>query len=162
MIKYVLFDWDGTVSPGYSILPWTDNLVEKALFSAGKRRDIREAFRQHESGRRGYEWLCEETAGLYSEGLAGRPKTAVDRAGDEFVGEGRHPINPIFEDIFMIANLNMINIVVVSGAPSSLLKAYAKKYHISRVYSLDVEADADGRFLPSVRTNYGLSRSLRE
>ena len=153
-----LFDWDGTVYQGFTILPWTRYLNSNKLFSSSAIKQIEDLFRKYEQGEIDHDNLSKETSLIYAADLSGRSIEEVSKAAIDFASLSQSQLFAFAKTLFStLSTFGMIN-VVVSGAPAILLRGYAKYLAMDHIFGLELTEDASsGKFLNSIKVNPGVS-----
>ncbi len=155
VLSVALFDWDGTVSPDFTLVPWIRFLCARNLLTKESIESIEYLFLSYEQHRIRYKELADETALAYAQGLAGIRLRAISKAATEFVCSNQHPIYSYAPNLFRNFRALHITNIVVSGAPAELLRAYAKQHFIDHVYGVELEVDSRGIFTGVVTNNPG-------
>jgi HAD superfamily phosphoserine phosphatase-like hydrolase len=154
--RVVLFDWDGTVVPDFTILPWVARLSEEGLVRYGTTDRIRKTFECYYKGRKSYEDLCRDTASIYARGIAGFHSADLSMAAEQFVRSQQSNLYPYAPALFRRLDKLDIRTIVVSGAPICVLQAFAKKHPIHEMFGLEIAIDGSGYFVPRIMQNGGL------
>lgn len=153
-----LFDWDGTVNPGFTLLPWTSFLRDRELLTAQSFHKITGLFHAYNNSEINHEMLCHSTADAYAQGLRGRDSKEIEVVAGLFVQMGDPKLYSYATELFALLKYQKISIVVVSGTPSILLREYAKVYPIDQVFGLELRANARDALTGEILNNPGLMK----
>lgn len=153
-----LFDWDGTLRPGFTILPWCRFLQDKALLKTPLVDHLEQLFASYRASRLTYEELAVQSAVLYAEGTIGIAVDLLNKTAREFILHPASQLYPFAGAVLGLFRSAGIRNIVVSGAPSEVLGAYLAKMPIDEVWGLEVRNEA-GR---STVNNRALPREKAE
>lgn len=155
--RFALLDWDGTLCPGFTLLPWCRFLVEERLLPKAAAIAVEELFLCYGNHELSHDDLCERTATFYAHGLAGAVAEDVAEAAERFL---RTPAGATYSFVAPLLSefeSRRIAVAVISGAPGVILREHARNLPIGRVFGMEVPIDRQGRYTGTVAENFGLA-----
>lgn len=161
MVKPIsaIFDWDGTVFPGFTLLPWTDYLATRDLFPRQSVEQLSALFDKYYSDQIGHDDLSIETSRNYAKGLAGISVYEVQEAAKAFALTNRQKIYGYVPQLLDFLHANLVHVFVVSGAPVEVLKGFAEIFPIDRVLGLEISVDGEQHYISEVKLNLALAEN---
>ena len=135
-----LLDWDGTLRPGFTILDWTDFLVERAVVDPAVSASIQSLVARYRAGDLGYEQLATQSGSALASGLGGVATNLVHRLAGVFAQRDAPRLQPFTSALIDLLERHRARVVVISGAPEEPLQAHGKRLGISVVRGLRLEA----------------------
>ncbi len=157
--RAAVFDWDGTLCPDYTIMPWIKFLVTKSLFAPESVTRMERLFDGFKSKAVDEEQLCLQAATIYGEGLTGKHCKAVDAAATEFAVRQKPELHNFAEPLISLLMRSGVSCVVVSGAPLEVLNAHCQILALDNVFGLELKRAASETFSSEVLMNCGLSET---
>lgn len=157
--RAAVFDWDGTLCPDYTILPWIKFLVTKKLFASECLQRMESLFDGFKNKTVDEEQLCIQAAIIYGAGLTGKRCKTVDAAAAEFIVLQNAGLYDFAGPLLKLLRESGVSIFVVSGAPVEVLKAHREPLLLENVFGLKLECAAGETFNGAVLRNCGLSET---
>lgn len=151
-----LLDWDGTLRPGFTIVDWTEFLVERAVVSPGVGASIRRLVAGYQAGGVGYEQLATQSGEALALGLGGVAVDSLRRLAAVFARKDAARLRPFTIALLELLERHRARVVVISGAPEEPLLAHGKRLGLSVLRGLRLEAKA-GLYTGRVAENPGTS-----
>ncbi len=145
--QIALFDWDNTLSRGFTLLRWIDFLEERKYeIDKSQAAQIRLQYRSYQGGDIAYEDFAQTVVEAYVLAMTGCDAHALDTLGREFAEGDRGAIKPFARPLIDVLTARGVEIFVVSGAPSEPLRAHARWLGITHVRGLEL-ARLNGRLI---------------
>jgi phosphoserine phosphatase len=148
-----LFDWDGTLHPGFTVFPWSRFLSDRGLFTPRLADHLGQLLASYQASQLTHDELAIECANVYAEGALKVATGSLRKAAQEFVLSPAGQLYSFARPVLALLQSAGIRNVVISGAPSEVLKAYLPHFPLQDVWGLDVQRDEDIRLI----VNRGLS-----
>ncbi len=153
-----LFDWDGTVYPGFTLRSWTKFLVAQGLFSTTAQTQIADLFGLYYKGKIGHDELSNETSFVYAVGVSGQLVENISFAATEFIQSAEQRPYAFAGRVFNLLRSEGVQNIVISGVPAQVLRAYAKQFPLDQVVGLEIAIDElSKRFTNAIVSNPGQS-----
>ena len=137
-MEYALLDWDNTVRNGYTLFSLIDYLVETRFIDESVRKKIDTYKEDYSNGLMSHDQLAILACDYYSASLKGKSVEQYD-----LLLKGFHSTTDIFciygfaRRIFAFFKENSIIPIVVSGAPTDVVKMYQDEFSIKEIYAYD-------------------------
>jgi phosphoserine phosphatase len=152
-VAVALFDWDGTLRPGFTTRAWVRLLVRRRQFALPPLVRLAALERRYRGGGLAYDDFADLAALAYAQGVAGHETARARDLARRFVAADRG-IPGFVRPLLDLLHDRGLRVVVVSGTPQVVLDEYADRLGIDAVHGLEVEEDG-GRWRPSLRANPG-------
>jgi HAD superfamily phosphoserine phosphatase-like hydrolase len=133
-----IFDWDGTLREGFSLIDWMFFLSKKNIVKLKALNDLDILFKQFERKEIIYADLADKANKIYAEALQGISKKEIQKKAKEFVKTDIKIFNFVKSFMEGVHRKNAKNIII-SGAPVELLEEYAVILPIDMIYGLKLE-----------------------
>jgi len=155
---YALIDWDNTISRGYTIYRLTDYLLDEGAVPESLIREFDRLRITYRLGDLAYSVYTERTCETFAAALAGCSADAYRQAVSAFLPRNEHALIEDAEALFDLLRRYGIAVYLVSGAPSDVLRAYARRFGIRGLFGFELEESATGILTGRVVCNYGLDK----
>jgi len=156
-MKYALLDWDNTLRRGFTLFTWIDYLLDKGYISPSVRNDIMPFIEMEDSGLISHSELAKRASKIYAEGIRGLTYVEYEKCLVEYMETDESYIFNFVSDLFAILSKNNIDAIIISGSPELIIRRYAKRFNISKIYAM-LEEKTNGVFNGSVSQNFGYNK----
>jgi len=138
--RVALIDWDNTLHPGWTLIPWCEFLENECLIPEGnavaqKIKTLLSGYPKEQT----HDELAAQSSELYANAISSSPAPSISEAAHRFV-TNRSRFHPYrWVDPFLRGLVNLgIAPIIVSGAPADVLAAWAfsRKEMIAGCYGL--------------------------
>ena len=136
-----LFDWDGTLHAGQTVVPWVNFLVDHRAFNASGAAELSRLFAEHDSGGIGYEDFVTKALFAYARGIRGQQVSHIEELGREFVKTELGGILPFVRPLMRRLKDDGITPIIVSGSPVEVINAFAGELGIACVHATELVVD---------------------
>ena len=157
-----VFDWDGTVCAGFTILRWAEYLSVCNRFNPNQLEVMYSAIRDFEQRSVDYMSLVHIVAEAYAGGVKGVPSSEIHRLAKRFVAKELHWIYPYARVVIPWLSHREIKIVVVTGSPQEVIEAASKELPIGEIFGLSVDVDSQGHLTGHISRNPGSKKAKDE
>ena len=157
-MKYALLDWDNTLRKGYSIFSWCNFLIEKAVIdktSLDRINLIKQNYENRLISHDDFAKICCENFVNYLRGMSVEKITALEK---EFINVFKKDVFSFSKGILDCLENNDYKIIIVSGAPKSLISQCIADNKNVIVYGLEFEINND-KYTGLVERNYGFNKN---
>lgn len=155
--KYALFDWDNTVRNGYTMDSWVYYLYKQNILPADLLENLRQIKKTYEEKSITHDQYAEMACFQYTLALKDIRYDNLLCAAMKYLSYDREYLFYNIAALFNKIHENGIDTIVISGAPSIVLKLYKDEFHIKKIFALDGEV-VDGTFSGKVKHNYGFDK----
>ena len=157
-MKYALLDWDNTLRKGYSIFSWCNFLIEKAIIDETSLHKINSIKQNYENGLISHDDFAKTACEIFVNYLQGISVKMIAELEKEFIGIFKKDLFSFSEGILNCLENNDYKIIIVSGAPKSLIKQCVAENKNIEVFGLEFEEN-NNKYTGLVKTNYGFNKS---
>lgn len=155
-MKYALLDWDNTIRNGYTLFSLVDYFVENKIISPNVKIQVNSYFSAYRSGNMSHDSLAENACNVFAMSLCGSKEEIISKAIVKFVEKDKKQLFPFAPTIFDVLSQYNISPIIVSGAPTTVIKQY-KGFKIHTIYGFSMEIN-DGIYTGKVLNNYGCNK----
>lgn len=157
-MKYALFDWDNTLRKGYSLFSWCNFLVEKAIIDKTSLDEINSIKQKYEDGLISHDDFAKNACEKFGECLKGKSVKKITALEKEFINIFEKDVFSFSRRILNYLESNNYKIIIVSGAPKSLISQYVADNKNVTVYGLEFEEN-NNKYTGLVKRNYGFNKN---
>jgi phosphoserine phosphatase len=159
MNNIALFDWDGTLVKGFSILEWMKYLsihfnTEESI------NELNNQYHEYLCGGLEHDEFCNSSAAIYLKFMESKNVKEINTLAMYFVREQIKTISTDVPLLFYYLRAKRIKPFVLSGAPFELLRIYSIIYNFKIVGSLKLET-TKGYYNGKILYNSGLTKSKK-
>ena len=159
MKKYALFDWDNTVRKGYTLFSWINYLCEKQIISSSIIPSLEQIKSNYNNNTISHDQYAEFACSLFAKSLTGKNKKSLENLLPDYIE--KYDSTYFFKGIDLVFDLlysKKIDIIIISGAPSFVLRQYQERFHINSIFGFEEEV-IDESYTGRVLTNYGFNKA---
>jgi len=160
--KICLVDWDGTLRKGYLTFDWLCFLHHQDIISEAPVISFRRCIDLYKNGVLDYQNLIDQATLIYASAISGLKADYLASKAADFVQEDKGKLFSFCKPLLLYLKSIGVEVVVISGAPTNLLREYAKILPLSKIFGVTVEVDDHAVYTGVVRTNYGNLSSKRQ
>ncbi len=156
-----IFDWDGTLVRGFTILRWIEFLAHRRLFPAeglNYSRTLLESVRTHAISYRTFVLRLTRT---YSQGVRGLQAGEVRQLSQLFSVTEEVLLLPYASTAIKWLQSRGVGVVVLTGSPKEVVVPFIPALGLTQVFGLTIEAGADERYTGKIELNPGLARTKK-
>ena len=164
-----LLDWDGTLRPYYILFDWVKYLEERKIIKEGVLKELnscldcyKQAKNSNKPEKEIYNQLVEETARTYGYSIQGLKEEILVKHSFKFIEGDQKRLYPFAKMMLDHLHLKNIEVVIISGAPISLLERYSDILGFDKIYGLEYEINSIGEYTGKIIQNYGLYEKKEE
>lgn len=159
MNKIAIFDWDGTLSQGFSILEWVEFLSihfnEKQY-----KNELNDEHKKYLTGKLKHDEFSVSATTIYANFLKNKKVDIIEDLAVKFVREKLKNMSTDVAMLFYFLKQKGIKAYVLSGAPKELLKIYSIIYNFKIIGSLQL-GYTEGKYNGKIISNSGLTISKK-
>ncbi len=156
-MKYALLDWDNTLRKGYGIFSWCNFLVEKAIIDKTSLYKINLIRQKYESGLMSHDDFAKTACEIFANYLQGISVKKLAALEKEFIDIFKKDVFSFSRGILDCLENNNYKIIIVSGAPKSLIKQCITDNKNVIVFGLEFEKH-NNKYTGLVKRNYGFDK----
>lgn len=157
-MKYALLDWDNTIRNGYTLFSLIDYFVENKIITPNIKTQVDFYFSEYRSGNMSHDCLAEKACNVFAASLCGLREETINNAIVQFVEKDKKQLFSFSSTIFSVLRQHNILPIIVSGAPTTVIKQY-RRFQIHTIYGFSMETK-DGIYTGEVLSNYGYNKKL--
>lgn len=158
--RAALFDVDGTLVKGLSIVDFPRFLVGDGLFDRDSERAIRRLARLYAEGAATYRYISTRIPKLYARGIQGRRRSAVLDSARAFVAANQGRLFPYSARLVSFMAENGFLTVAVSGSPIEVIRPLMS-LGFQQVFGSEMEV-RNGTYTGKLRRNLILAEEKRK
>ncbi len=159
-MEYAVFDWDNTVRAGYTLFSWIDFLLNKGVLSQDLKDRVDKLRESYNNRDISHDVFAEKADVLYCNAMKGITKADYDDLVSEYMDYDKKSIFSFTKSIFRFLSRNDIRIVIISGAPESILTRYRQECDIDMIYAFSESFSEENVCSGEVLYNYGHRKEL--
>jgi phosphoserine phosphatase len=155
--KLVLFEWDGTISKGFTLLRWIKYLYVEGVVDKSVTDQVEILIKCYYEGGLSHNQLSLMVAEHYAQNLTGKSAVKVNELSLHFFKTDRQLLFHYSLDLFSQLKIHNIDAMFICGAPLPVLRHYQSWFGFTYFHCLDLECQ-DGIFVGDIRSNYDLAQ----
>ncbi len=155
-MKYALLDWDNTIRDGYTLFALVDYLVNRNIISGTIKSEFDLYIEKYKSNSISHDMLAKRACETFAKSLKNQKKSTIESAIEEYMEIDRNALFDFSSTIFEALNQNEVAPIIVSGAPSSIIRRYSE-FNIYRIYGFSLK-EINGIFTGDVSNNFGYNK----
>jgi len=156
-----LFDWDGTLREGFTIIDWIDFLCNKNTIDHKYKTLTLDLFDSYASGILSHDNLAIETGKIYAESIHKIDVNLLADIAFQFIETDESRLFPFARPLLKSLRDKFIRIFIISGAPIEILRAYSRTMFFDKIFGLEI-ASTDGLYTNNTVINPGSSSSKKK
>ena len=157
-MKYALLDWDNTLRKGYSIFSWCNFLVEKAIIDKTSLDRINLIKQKYENSLISHDDFAKTACEIFVNYLQGISVKKISTLEKEFIDIFTKDIFTFSKGLLNCLENNNYKIIIVSGAPKSLIRKSIANNKNVIIYGLEFEKN-NNKYTGLVKRNYGFNKN---
>lgn len=157
-MKYALLDWDNTLRKGYSIFSWCNFLVEKAIIDKTSLYRINLIKQKYEQRLISHDDFAKNACEIFVNYLQGISVNKIAALEKEFIDIFKKDVFSFSKGILNCLENNNYKIIIVSGAPKSLIRQCVADNKNVIVFGLEFEKN-NNKYTGLVKRNYGFNKN---
>jgi phosphoserine phosphatase len=155
-----LFDWDGTVRRGFTIVSWFDFLASIGAIPPDSAHHLKQLFEDYNRGKILHDDLAATSAKLYAQSLAGTKCAMIEARAHDFHNIDKAELFHQAVDLLRFLESRNVAVIVVSGAPAEVLACYQRVFSISAFHALTLKSE-NGFYTGHLIRNPGTAQGKR-
>ena len=157
-MKYALLDWDNTLRKGYSLFSWCNFLVEKAIIDKASLDSINLIKQKYENRLISHDDFAKISCEIFGDYLQGISLKKIASLEKEFIDVFKKDLFSFSKGILNYLENNNYKIIIVSGAPKSLIEQCIADNNNVTVFGLEFETN-NNKYTGLVKRNYGFNKN---
>lgn len=146
MAKVFIADVDNSLSSGYYIMKFADNLYKLDLFPKRELTNINDAAMAYKEGDGSYDQHTSEIMEFFGKGLKGIEESHIRWLGQKYIQSNPDEVYSFVPELIEVVKERGYRPVLLSGSPEEIITPFAMSIDVGERFTTRYVVDGNGRY----------------